>query len=463
MTAALVSAMEAVLGRSHVRTGAAVAALHPGEHPDNLGAGIVVSPDTTQQVAAIVGLCRQHGASIVPQGGRTGLVGGGVSQPGQVVLSLLRMNRIAAIDRNEAVAVVEAGATLQALQAAALAVGLEPGIDIAARGSATIGGMISTNAGGVMAFRNGVMRHRILGIEAVLADGSIYRDMVRVVKNSAGYDLKQLFIGAEGTLGIVTRAVLKLETVPAATATALFALPSTAAALDAVRLARGSDSAMTAAEVLWSRYFQFTAGHFGWTAADYRSNSPVHLLIGLGGSDEAVLHGSMAALYQSVLELHPETTAVLASSGAQEKALWALREETSLIYRSFPGAPSYDISIPLPDVETFLDRAMTDLAAIEAGIDPFVFGHLADGNLHIVLNRPGSWLTPVRRDAIEAVLYTGIGAAGGSFSAEHGVGSKRIHSLILTADPVKLALMATIKQTLDPAGLFNPGKVLPVR
>jgi len=224
--APLLDALRAAIGAAHVATGDAVKLLDVGWNPHNLDAGVVVSPASTQEVAAVLRLCAQHGVSLVPQAGRTGLVGGSMSQAGQIVLSLLRMDQIEPIDPAERVALVGAGCTLQALQEAAAVHHLEPGIDLAARGSATLGGMVSTNAGGVMAFRNGVMRHRVLGLEAVLPDGTVFQDLTRVVKNSAGYDLKHLFIGAEGTLGVVTRLVIQLDPLPPASATALFGLPS---------------------------------------------------------------------------------------------------------------------------------------------------------------------------------------------------------------------------------------------
>lgn len=194
----VVDSIRGVVGASNVRTGDDAGATDLGLNGTDCGAGIVVTPSSTEEVAAVVRICRRNEVSIVPQGGGTGLVGGSISRPGEVVLSMARMNRIDRLDPIDRVAVVGAGVTLEALQQAALEHRLEPGIDLAARGSATIGGMVSTNAGGVMAFRNGVMRHRVLGLEAVLADGSIYSDLTRVVKNSAGYDLKHLFIGAEG-------------------------------------------------------------------------------------------------------------------------------------------------------------------------------------------------------------------------------------------------------------------------
>lgn len=455
---AVLAAITAAVPGVDIRTGGDIAALHPGEHPDNLGGFAVVAPRDVASLSRIVGICVGAEIPIVTHGGRTGLVGGGISAAGDVVISLKNLDRIIEIDPIGGVAVVEAGVTLETLQQAAAAYGLEPGIDLAARGSATLGGMASTNAGGVMAFRNGVMRHRILGLEAVLPDGGIYRDMVRVVKNSAGYDLKHLLIGAEGTLGVITGLVVKLDPVPVASATALFGLPSTDAALALMSLARATGR-LRACEAMWSRYFGLTAQHFGW--AQTTDATPVHLAVGLGGETDEALLGVLAGLYETVCETYPETTAVVAASVQQAHDIWRLREETGLMYRFFPGAPSYDISVPIDCLGAYLARIAPALEAID-GLSPFIFGHVADGNLHIVLDRPGSWMTEERRDTVERVLYDGIGAMGGSFSAEHGVGSKRIHALLATGDPVKLATMRAIKQALDPKGLFNPGKVLPV-
>lgn len=454
---AVLAAVAAAVPGVDIRIGSGMAALHPGEHPDNLGGSALIAPRDVTSLSIVVGLCAQAGIPMVTHGGRTGLVGGGISAGGEIVISLANIDRIIEIDPIGGVAVVEAGVTLEALQQAAAVHGLEPGIDLAARGSATLGGMASTNAGGVMAFRNGVMRHRILGLEAVLPDGGVYSDMVRVVKNSAGYDLKHLLIGAEGTLGVIAGLVVKLDPVPPASATALFGLPSTEAALTLMGLARATGR-LRACEAMWSRYFGFTAKHFGWRETS--DATPVHLAIGLGGETDEALFGVLAELYEAICETFPETTAVVAGSLQQAQDIWRLREETGLMYRAFPAAPSYDVSVPIDRLGDYLARIAPGLAAID-GLTPFIFGHVADGNLHIVLDRPGSWMTDARRDAVEQVLYEGIGTMGGSFSAEHGVGSKRIHALLATGDPVKLATMRAIKQALDPKGLFNPGKVLP--
>lgn len=449
------------VGAVNVRTGDAVAALDPGWNAHNLGAGVVVSPGSTGEVASVVAICKRHGVAMVPQAGRTGLVGGSVSDPGQIVLSLLRMDGIESLDATGRVAVVQAGCTLEALQHAAARLRLEPGIDLAARGSATIGGMASTNAGGVMAFRNGVMRHRVLGLEAVLPDGSIYSDLTRVVKNSAGYDLKHLFIGAEGTLGVITRVAVKLDPLPQATATALLGLPSVAAALAVIRHALDAQAGhLRAAEAMWQSFIRLNAEALRWTEPGMALTQPIYLLLGLGGAQEESLRSELERMFGEALDHYPGSTGIIASSSRQEAALWRLREDTETVYRAFPAAPSYDVSVPLSAIEPYAASVQSDLESIDPALQPYMFGHLADGNLHVILNRPGP-LAPVLEAQVENVLYRGLRALGGSFSAEHGVGSKRIDAMVATTETVKLSTMAQVKRLLDPALLMNPGKVLP--
>lgn len=449
--AALQSALSAVVGQSHVRAA-------DGQYGE---AGLVVLPASTDEVASVVAICRANGVSIVPQGGLTGLVGGCVSRPDQIALSLTRMTLIEAIYPDERVAVVQAGVPLQALQLAAAAHGLEPGIDLAARGSATVGGMVSTNAGGIMAFRYGVMRQRVLGLEAVLADGSVYSDMTRVVKNTAGYDLKHLFIGGEGTLGIVTRVAIKLEPVPQFTATVLLGLPSVTAALEAIDMALRSEAGhLRAAEGLWQSYIRLTATAQGWAEPDFPLDQPVNLLLMLGGPNVAGLHDAIERIFGDVLARHPSTTGIIASSARQEADLWRLREDTDQLYRAHALAPSYDVSVPQSEIAGYVEHVLQGLAAIDGGIVPYVFGHLADGNLHVVLDRKGPLQADVA-EAVEQVLYASLHARGGSFSAEHGVGSKRVSSLMATADPARIAAMMRVKQAFDPDLTLNPGKVLP--
>ena len=458
----LVDELRVVVGESNVRVGEAVLELDPGWNPHSLDAGIVVSPASTAEVAEVVRRCGRRGVAIVPHGGRTGLVGGGESHPGQIVLSLLRLNQIEPIIDNDRVAVVGAGCTLEALQTAAAGHGLEPGIDLAARGSATIGGMISTNAGGVMAFRNGVMRHRVFGLEAVLPDGSIYSDLTRVVKNSAGYDLKHLLIGGEGTLGVVTKAVIKLDPVPTATATALIAFPSVDAALATIRRALATEAGhLRAAEALWSDYIKLTARTLGWAEPGIDLEQSIFLLLLLGGPSDEALHTEFGNIFDDVARMYPEVNGIVAGSARQAADLWRLRDDTEIVYRLHPAAPSYDVSVPQSKVADYVAAVQRGLKEIDPTFQPYLFGHLADGNLHILLNRPGPLPTELNVQ-VESLLYGSLRAFGGSFSAEHGVGSKRIGSMLNTTDDGKLAAMWLIKSALDPANLMNPGKVLPI-
>ncbi len=451
------------LREAGVRVNPALEGASPGWNSANLDAGVMMLPSSTVEVAAALRACHLHGVAVVPQGGRTGLVGGSVSHPGEIILSLEHMNRIERLDATERVAVVGAGVTLEALQTAAAALGLEPGIDLGARSSATIGGMASTNAGGVMAFRNGVMRHRVLGLEAVLASGEIYSDLTRVVKNAAGFDLKHLFIGGEGALGIITRIAVKLDPAPRATVTALFGLPSVAAALDVVALALETQGGrLRAAEAMWRPYLAMNAAAQGWLEPAIELSQPIFLLLSLGGAEDEPLQAAFSEIFALASASYPDASGIVASSARQERELWLLREDTAIMYRAYPAAPSYDVSVPISEIDAYVQRATRELEARGDGLAPFVFGHIADGNLHFVFNHAGPF-DDATAAAVEDILYRGLRALGGSFSAEHGVGSKRVHSLAATADPGKLRAMDTIKRALDPSGILNPGKVLAAR
>ncbi|MBB2750526.1 UNVERIFIED_ORG: FAD/FMN-containing dehydrogenase [Rhizobium aethiopicum] len=456
-----VDALREVVGPANLKLADAMGAIDYGVAAENLGAAAIVLPADTEQVAMVVRCANRHKISIVTHGGRTGLVGGGFSTPGQLIVSTARLNKLQHFSETDRVAVVGAGMTLQNLQETALRSGLEPGIDLPSRGSATIGGMVSTNAGGISAFRYGVMRHRVLGIEAVLPDGSIYSDLTQVIKNAAGYDLKQLFIGAEGTLGMVTAVAMKLEPLPAATATVLFGLPSIDAALVATRLGLAPQSGyLTAAEALWHSYFTLTSSEQNWKVRDYHSDHPVNLLLSLGGADESLLQSALGQIYEALCDRFPDISAVVASSQAQQSQLWRLREDTDAIYRRHPAAPSFDVSVPLSAIDGYIERFLSEFRSLDPGLAPYMFGHLADGNLHIVLNASAAELSADKIAAVETILYRDLARIGGSFSAEHGIGSKRVGALRTTANPVKLKLMKTIKASLDGGSVFNPGKVL---
>ncbi|PBB19880.1 FAD-binding oxidoreductase, partial [Mesorhizobium sp. WSM4313] len=434
---ALLPSLRAALPTATIWDAAELASRDPGFDTRNFGASALVRPRDVEEVAALVKFCSERGLSLVAQGGRTGLAGGAATSQGQVICDLGGLNRIEDIDPFTRVAIVQAGVTLGALQEAAAQHGLDPGIDLAARGSATIGGMVSTNAGGIMAFRNGTMRHRVLGLEAVLPDGRLFCDLTRVLKTSAGYDLKHLFIGAEGTLGIVTRVALRLDPVAGASATALVGVPNAASAQHIVRHFLTSTSArLTAAEILWRNFASLMQRSLNYASGSLPLDAPCLLVLGLGADSieaaRSALEGGLAAIWEEV----GIVDGLVASSEGQAAAMWRLREETVEIERAHPMAPSFDVSVPAGALDAYVARIEAGLKKLDASYAPYVYGHLADGNLHISLNCEGP-VPHERHEAIEGVLYEGLREAGGSFSAEHGVGLEKREAYERHADPVK--------------------------
>lgn len=431
----------------------------PGFDERNFGASALARPKTTEAVQALARFCTEKGIQLVAQGGRTGLTGAAASAAGQIICDLGAMNRVEDIDPMARVAVVQAGTTLAALQQAALAEGLDPGIDLAARGSCTIGGMVSTNAGGIMAFRNGTMRHRILGLEAVLPDGRVFSDLTRVLKTSAGYDLKHLFVGAEGTLGIVTRVALRLDPVAGASATALVGIANAASAQRIVRHFLGqSGTSLRAAEIMWQGFALAMNRMLGFEPGQLPLDAPCLLVLELGADtvDAATqaLEEGLAALWEDAGIID----GLVATSIQQAQTIWRLREETEMIERMHKLPPSFDVSVPAGDIDAYVAGIEAGLKSLDPSYAPYVFGHLADGNLHISINTDGP-LSHGRHMAIEDMLYAGLRESGGSFSAEHGVGLDKRDAYERHADPVKQELARAIKTLLDPNDLFNPGKI----
>ncbi len=436
-----------------------LAGRYPGEHPDNFGAGVMVQPASTRDASDLIGWAARNGVAIVPQGGRSGLVGGNISQPGEIILSTARLNCIEAIFADEKTAIVGAGVTLEALQKAAADHGLSPGIDLAARGTATIGGMVSTNAGGILAFRNGVMRHQVLGLEVVLPDGRVFSDLTRVVKVSAGPDIKQLFIGAEGAFGFVTRIVMKLEARRTERATALIGLDDAATALKVVaRFAAQSGVQLEGSELMWARFFADSCKAHGFDGGFLEPETGAVLLLELSAETAeaaaAALEDGLEALWEE-MELKG---AVVARSIQQSCNFWQLREVAEFVYRGEPTAPSFDISVPPSALDDYVRDFGQRLAKLDPAFGAYVYGHIADGNLHITVTGAGQPDETTKR-AIENAVYNGIHAAGGSFSAEHGVGSEKKQAWLTFTDATKQQLAHDLKAALDPGNHFNRGKV----
>ena len=427
----------------------------------------VVRPDSTAEVAAVVRACAEHRAALVAQGGNTGLVGGSVPDATgtQVLISLARLNRIRAIDAANLTLTAEAGCVLQAVQEAAAARGLLFPLSLAAEGSCTIGGNLATNAGGTQVLRYGNARALCLGLEVVSAAGEVWHGLSGLRKDNTGYDLRDLFIGSEGTLGIITAATLTLCPQPAARGTALAALPSLDACVGLLQLAQSQLSAsLTGFEVMSAYALGLVRSHFPQLT---QALPPAPWTVLLEQSDSEGEHHARSrfeALLQAALERGFISDAALASSLEQSRAMWQLRESIPMA-QSLEGLNiKHDIALPISLIPRFV--ASTDAALMQAfpGVRLVNFGHLGDGNLHYNVQAPAGGNAAVfLRDheaAVNSIVYDAVDAFGGSISAEHGIGSLKRDELARRKSPVALHMMRAIKHALDPLNLMNPGRVL---
>ncbi|MGY2128226.1 FAD-binding oxidoreductase [Blastococcus sp. SYSU DS0617] len=431
-------------------------------------AAAVVRPASTDEVAAVVRICAGDGVAVVPQGGNTGLCGGAVPDASgrQVVLSLDRMRRVRAVDPVNQTITVEAGVVLQAVQEAAAAQGCLFPLSLGSEGSCTIGGNLSTNAGGTAVLRYGTMRDLALGLEVVLPDGRIWNGLRGLRKDNTGYDLKHLFIGAEGTLGVVTAAVLKLFPAVRSRATAWVALPSVHAAVELFGIVRGlCGDRLTGFELMSRQSVEFVLRHVPGARDLFDSPHPWYVLVELGDTlPEAGLGGLLEAALAEAFEREVAADAVVASGSTQVDALWALREGISEAQNFEGPSLKHDVTVPVSSIADFVER--TDRALHEAlpGVRIVVYGHIGDGNLHYNLSKPENGDDDAfrrRADALGRVVYDSTSGFDGSISAEHGLGQSKRELVADYKDALELDLMRGVKQLLDPRGLMNPGKVLP--
>ncbi|MDA1064711.1 MAG: FAD-binding oxidoreductase, partial [Proteobacteria bacterium] len=394
-----------------------------------------------------------HEQSVVVQGGLTGVVAGAVSSKNDVIISLERMQALESVDEMDGVAVVQAGAVLQVVQEQLAERGFLLPLDLGARGSCTIGGTVATNAGGINVLRYGMMRNLVLGLEVVLADGTIISSMNRMLKNNAGYDLKQLFIGSEGTLGIVTRVVIRLFPLAKSRQTALFAATS----FDAVvRMLKSMQSdlagTLSAYEVMWGEYFSAVtgdAGHSAPVAPDY----PYYVLVEAQGADPDADTDRFEAILERALESGDIIDAILPKSESERAALWVVREDFEPVLPAY----LYDVSLPIRAMSSYVERLRAKLAAWNAAAVGLVFGHIADGNLHIFVRPCGDGAA---HDECDAIVYGCLAGLSGSISAEHGIGIEKKAWLSESRSGAEIALMRSMKRLLDPKNLLNPGKVI---
>jgi len=464
----LLNALRTVVGAANVLVEGDLAAYEQDWRKRYRGRALaVVRPGSTTEVAAVVKLCARHGAGLVPQGGNTGLVVGSVPDDSgsQVVLSLARMNRVRSLDSANLTLTVEAGCVLQSVQEAAAAQGFLFPLSLAAEGSCTIGGNLATNAGGTQVLRYGNARELCLGLEVVTAQGEVWEGLAGLRKDNTGYDLRDLFIGSEGTLGVITAATLKLYPQPAARTTALASLTSLEAAVSLLQLAQSRLGAgLTGFEVMNRFSLALVRKHFPQLRQPLPEAEWTVLLEQSDTESEAHARSLFEGLLESAMENGVISDAAVAESVEQSRAMWHLRESIPLAQPEEGPNIKHDISIPVSRIPAFVAATDAALQAAYPGTRSVNFGHLGDGNLHYNLQAPlgvdGAAFLREHEQSVNTLVYEAVMAHDGSISAEHGVGSLKRDELAQRKSPVALQMMRAIKQALDPQGVMNPGRML---
>ena len=458
---ALLSALLAELGPSSVLSGDAIPVRNEKDWSTLAPVRplAVVRPVTAEEVSATMRLCQRFGVPVVPQGGLTGLCGGALPVEGCVALSLERMTGIEEIDPAAATMTVRAGTPLEAVQKAADEAGFFMPLDLGARGSCAIGGNLSTNAGGNRVIRYGMARDMVLGLEVVLPDGTVIRGLNKMLKNNAGYDLKQLFLGSEGTLGIITRAVLRLFPKPGCTMAALCALPSydsTVRFLGAAR--RGLGPLLSAFEVMWPDYWQVVTRQVPGVRNPIAGEHASYVLVEAQGMDEAIDAPRFQAWLEAQAEAGILTDAAVSQSLADVRAFWGVRDACAEFVQVLGPHESFDIGLPVARMDDYVQACKAALEERLPGVVALFYGHIGDGNMHIVSFLPGAATQPKR--VIQEVVYDMVRRFGGTISAEHGIGLSKKPWLGYVRSDAELELMQRLKTALDPQRLLNPGKVL---
>ena len=459
---ALIESIRDIVGPQGVLTGEDVTSRSDSWPPTGgCQALAIVRPGDTEEVSEVLKLCHEHGQPVVTHGGMTGLVGGTKASPNEIALSLERMKNVDPVDSVNRTITVQAGVALQTVHEAAENAGLLFPLDLGARGSATIGGTIATNAGGNGVIRYGMMREQLLGVEAVLADGTVISSMKNVIKNNTGYDLKQLFVGSEGTLGIITRAVLRLRPLPRSQNTALVAIDN----FDKLgQFLKDMDSALggtlSAFEVMWNDFYTLIVGNGEKHGLPLEPSYAFYVLVESSGGDKEGDMSRFESALEEALDDELIVDAVIAQSKQQRNDLWGIRDDVEGLFESLFPPIAFDISLGIPQMEDYVEEVRTRLSDKWENARMVVFGHLGDGNIHLGLG-VGS-LEPEVVHAVEHIVYEALGRRGGVISAEHGIGLDKRAYLAHSRSAEEIALMKTIKLAIDPKNILNPGKILDI-
>lgn len=427
-------------------------------NPEPLQCRALVLPRTTAEVAEILKICHAAQQAVVPHGGLTNIVGGVQTCADEIALSLERLNQIESIDPINHTVTVQSGVVLQPLQEQLREQGLFFPLDLGAKGSCMIGGNISTNAGGLQALRYGVMRNLVLGLEVVLADGTIVSSMNHLMKNNAGYDLKHLFIGAEGTLGIITRAVLKVEDLPLSKNTAYLGLNSFEQAAEFLNFAKKAlGHTLTTYELIWQDYYQLMTSPPSRHAPPLPHDYAYYVLLETAGYhpevDQVLFQGTLERAFESGMI----ADACLAQSQQELDWFWGIREQVDFVFSVHQPIFMFDVSLSISDMEAYTQAIRQSLQEVWPEARLYIFGHMGDGNLHMYVSCGQNDAST--RHRVEAMVLSPLTQIGGSITAEHGVGLEKKEWLHLSRNPAEIALMRQLKKALDPAGILNPGKI----
>lgn len=455
----IVEALRAIVGANGVLDQAELATRSAGAlRPDHLKAQALARPSSTEEVSKILRWCHDHSVAVVTQGGLTGLVHGADASETEVILSMERMRTIENIDRRQRTATVQAGVVLQTLQEAVDLHDLMFPLDLGARGSATLGGNAATNAGGNRVIRYGMMRDMVLGLEVVLADGTVISSMNSLIKNNTGYDLKQLFLGSEGTLGVITRLVLRLCEKPQCSNVAIVATQTFDALADLLKhMDRSLGGTLSAFEVMWQSFYQLVSTAPALGRPPLSQEHPFYVLIESQGADRESDSLRFNSALAAAMEQGLAVDAAIAQSDSDCHAFWSLRDDVAQVARG--GAPVvFDVSLPIAEMEQFANCLRDALPAAIGDHKLWIFGHLGDGNLHVVVQVPAPAYVAMR-PTIEALVYSGLREFRGSVSAEHGIGLEKKAWLSVSRSEAELTLMRALRKTLDPKGVLNPGKI----
>lgn len=448
-----------ILGSENILVGEALQKryTHIWNMETSLQATALILPETTIQVSECLKVCNKYDQKVSIHGGLTNLVGGTESQSDEIVISLERMNKIIEIDSSSRTVSVEAGVILQNVHEAVQKEGLMFPLNFGAKGSAQIGGMISSNAGGLRVLRFGMTKNLVIGLEAVLADGTIISSLKKIIKDNSAYDLKQMFIGSEGTLGIITKAVLKLVEAPKSRCSAFVAFNDYDKVVNFLKyMDQGLAGLLSAYELIWRETYKCM------TNPD-NINTPIpnkykfYVLLESLGSDQVQDQNKLETLLEEALDKDLILEAVPAQTKSDLEWFWKIREDVHVVKSACTIDQHFDISLPIPDIGVYVDQAVEKLNAMQGVNAVYTFGHVADGNIHFIVDKSDN--SDALRMAINDVVYTPLKSLGGSVSAEHGIGTHKRTYLSLSRTPEEIAMMRTIKKALDPKNILNPRNI----